>query len=287
MRGALVFLVALLVAGCGARPEAYVFMLDPSFQPELVGTQADGFTAPDGLIWHDGALIMADEGGSAIRVWRPGEGVRTLAGRGAGLRSPEDLVRDASGNLYFSDDDAGGVRRIDPDGRISLLAGAAQGLASTEAIAITPEGTVLAGDQSGHRVLAISSDGRVATALRGIEKPESFAFDNAGTLWIADNEEDVLYRVRRGGQLERVVAGRRGFSPESLFFAGGALWISDSRNHILHRYREGEGLQAVAAFAGELENVQGLTVDPAGNVYLSVQTDLRAGRSFILRLRRR
>ena len=48
---------------------------------------------------------VADEGGSAIRAWRPGTRPAILADARAGLASPEDLVRDAAGNIYFTDDD--------------------------------------------------------------------------------------------------------------------------------------------------------------------------------------
>ena len=280
-------LLGLLLAGCGSDREALVTLLDPDYRVELVGTEADGFTAPDGLLWHDGALIMADEGGSAVRVWVPGGRVRTLADARAGLESPEDLVRDGAGNLYVSDDDAGGIVRIDPQGRTTRLS---SGIGSTEGIALAPSGSLLVGDQNGHRVLALAPDGRVSVlvgARAGIAKPESFAFDGAGNLYIADNRDDILYRLGRDGRLRRAIAGRDGFSPESLLFAGGALYITDSDHGALFRYAPEQRLETIALFAGNLANVQGIAADPAGNLYLSIQADLGAGRSYVLRLSRR
>lgn len=280
-------LVALLLAGCGGGREAMVTVLDESYRAELVGSEADGFTAPDGLLWRDGALIMADEGGSAVRVLRPGQQVRTLAGASAGFASPEDLVRDSAGNLYVSDDDAGGVVRIDRQGRPTRLAGT---IASTEGIALAPSGLLLVGDQNGRRILTVAPDGRVAVLVgrdAGIAKPESLAFDDDGNLYIADNRDDRLYLLTRDGRLHRPIGGRDGFSPESILFAGGTLYITDSKHGAVWRYTPEDGLAAIAVFSGDFANVQGIAADPSGNLYVSVQADLDGGRSYVLRLARR
>ncbi|MDQ4088085.1 MAG: hypothetical protein M3177_08795, partial [Pseudomonadota bacterium] len=101
MKRLLAAAATLALLGCaGKEQEGYTFLVDPGYRAELIGGSDGGFTAPDGLLWHDGGLLLADEGGSAIRYWRPGEAVRTLAGPGEGLASPEDLIRDAGGNVY-------------------------------------------------------------------------------------------------------------------------------------------------------------------------------------------
>ena len=285
-----ILLVAGLLAACGPSPEAHIFVLDDNYRAELLGGSDAGFTSPDGLLWHDGGLLIADEGGSAIRYWRPGIGIRTLAGPDDGLVSPEDIVRDGDGNVYFTDDDAGGVRRIDTRGRLSWVVRPDQGLPSTEALALAPSGMLLVGGQLRHRVVAVSPDGGVSTLLpaqAGVGKPESMAFDDHGNLYIADNDADILYLLARDGELHRPIAGREGFSPESLFFAAGSLFITDSRNGTLYRYSPADGLAPIAYFAGELANIQGITADPAGNLYVSVEADLEAGRGYVLRLARR
>jgi sugar lactone lactonase YvrE len=291
VKARLLLLASLLAGGCGQPdPEAYLFMLDPHYRAEIAAGNDSGITSPDGLLWHDGGLIIADEGGSAVRYWRPGERVRTLATRQLGLRSPEDIVRDAAGYLYFTDDDAGGVRRIDPQGRTSWLAAPDQGLPSTEGLTLAPSGVTLAGDQRGHRIMAIAPDGTVRVWLgpeAGIEKPESMAFDDSGNLYVADNKADVLYLITRDGRVRRPISRREGFSPESLCYAGGTLYITDSHHGTLFRYSPETGLVAIAAFSGDLANIQGITADPEGNLYLSVQTDLHGGRGYILRLARR
>ena len=84
----------------------------------------------------------------------------------------------------------------------------------------------------------------------------------------------------------RPIAHREGFSPETLHFVRGSLFITDSANGKLHRYAPGDGLTTLAVFGGELGNVQGITSDESGNLYVSVQSDLKRRRGYILRLNR-
>ena len=272
---------ALLLAGCdGLDREGMLLPVDPAYTPELLLSEKDGIASPDGLLWENGRLYIADEGGSALRLWEPGKPVATLAGAEQGLKSPEDLVRGADGALWFTDDDAGGVWRYAPDGALTHELG---DIKSSEALAAVPGGGLLVGDGEKGRLVRT---GAPAQPLR-IAKPEGLAWDDAGNLYIADNKEDVLYRLARDGRLHRAIAGREGFSPESLHFAEGALLITDSHNGKLYRYTPEEGLKVLALFAGELENLQGVTTDAEGNIYVSVQSDLENRRGYVFRLVRR
>lgn len=283
-------MLALALAGCGGDDTASrVVLLDRSWRVELAGTMAAGFTAPDGLLFHDGALLMADEAGVAVRRWQPGAAAQTLATEAQGLSSPEDLVRDAAGNIYFTDDNLGGVRRLGPDGRVSVVAAAAQGLPSTEGIALAPDGTLLVGDGEAHRIAAIRPDGSVAEVLgpeAGIGKPESMAFDDDGNLYIADNAAAVLYMRARDGRLTVPIRDREGFSPESIVWVRGALFITDSAHGIVYRYMPETGLQPIAAFVGDLRNVQGITGDGANGLYVSVRGGPDERRGYVLHLSR-
>ena len=278
-------LAALLLGACGQLDrEGVVLMVDEGYRAEIVLASGDGITAPDGLLWANGRLYIADEGGSALRVWAPGQAVRTLADSRDGLSSPEDLARAADGTIYVSDDDTGGVWRLGTDGRTAHFA---QSLGSTEGLTLAPDGTILAGDQRGHGLFAMVPDGRTARLRGGIRKPESLAYDARGNLYIADNADNVLYLLTRQGQLHRPIRDQRRFSPESLHFAGGALFITDSANGKLHRYTPEDGPSVVAVFGGSLANVQGIASDERGNLYVSVQTDLESGRGYVIRLARR
>jgi len=100
-------------------------------------------------------------------------------------------------------------------------------------------------------------------------------FDDRGNLYIADNEDDVLYLLDGEKKLHRVVDRKDSFSPETIFYSKGSLYITDSHNNKLYVYTPNEELKTIAAFGGQLKNVQGVTLDDEGNIYLSVQTDLK------------
>ena len=284
----LLALAALLLAGCGGE-EGRVVMLDPAWRVELAADQSVGIVAVDGLLWHEGELFMADEAGVAVRRWRPGQRAETLADAQDGLSSPEDIVRDSAGNLYVTDDNIGGVRRIGPDGSVAVVAGPQRGLPSTEGLAITPAGVLIVGDGETHRVAAIAPDGRMAELVgpdAGIGKPESLALDDRGNLYIADNEAATLYLRTTDGRLTAPISRREGFSPESIAWIDGALFITDSDHGVVYRYTPEAGLAPIAAFVGELANVQGITSDGAGGLYVSVRADEDERRGYIVRLAR-
>lgn len=291
MRGFLPLLLAIAAAACGPLDqEAMVLTVEPGWTAELVASEEDGFGSPDGLLWAEGTLYVADEGGSAVRAWSPGAPPATLADAKAGLASPEDLVRDAAGNIYFTDDSRGGLWRTDRLGRTTALVEPRRGLPSTEGLGLSPAGDLLVGDAPGHRVLQVAPDGRVSVLIgpeAGIAKPESFAFDDRGNLYIADNRDKILYLRTTDGRVHRVIANRSGFSPESLLFAAGALFITDSDDGKLLRYTPDDGLSVIALFGGSFANVQGIAADDGGNLYLSVQSDLKGRKGYILKLYRK
>ena len=253
-------------------------MTDHSYKATLLATNKAGFGSPDGLLWHKGKLYLADEGGVALESWNRNEGLKKLVDAGFGFQSPEDLVIDSQDNIFFTDDDAGGLWELAADGSPRLIAGKDTGLISTEGIALAPDGSLLVGDGEQHKVFRVTRDGKVSDFLGreyGITKPESMVFDDRGNLYIADNEDNVLYLLDANRKLHRIIDRSESFSPETIYFARGSLYITDSHNGKLSIYTPGEELKTIAAFGGQLKNVQGVTVDDQGNIFLSVQSDLK------------
>jgi sugar lactone lactonase YvrE len=266
------------LTACGVKKEGLVVMTDHSYKAEMFATNKIGIGSPDGLVWHKGKLYFADEGGLALESWNRNEGLKRLVDAGFGCESPEDLVIDSQDNIFFTDDDAGGLWEYAADGKPRLVAGRDKGLISTEGIALSPDGSLLVGDGEQHKVFRVTRDGNVSEFLGGefgITKPESMVFDDRGNLYIADNEDNVLYLLDQDHKLHRIIDRSDSFSPETIYFAKGSLYITDSRNHKLYVYTPGEELKTIAAFGGTLQNVQGVTVDDVGNIFLTVQSDLK------------
>jgi sugar lactone lactonase YvrE len=230
---------------------------------------------------------LADEGAGALQVLEPSGTTQSLLDSKFGAKSPEDLVIDADGNVFFSDDDAGGVWELDSHGQPRALAGKDKGLTSTEGIALAPDGTILVGDVDQHEIFRVSRAGDVSVFLGrefGITKPESMTFDDKGDLYIADNVDNVLYLLDANHKLHRVIDRKDDFSPETIFFAKGSLYITDSRSGKLYIYTPNEELKTIAAFAGRLENIQGVTVDEQGDIFVSIQSDLKNNVGYIVKI---
>ena len=278
------FGLAIIVCGfvfltsCKLQKEGLVIMTDHSFKATVFATNKAGFGSPDGLLWHKGKLYLADEGGVALEQWDKTDGLKKLMDAGFGCQSPEDLVIDSQDNIFFTDDDAGGLWEFTADGKPRLIAGKDKGLISTEGIALAPDGSLLVGDGEQHKVFRVTRDGNVTEFLGkeyGITKPESMVFDDKGNLYIADNEDNVLYLLDKTRTLHRIVDRQDAFSPETIFFSRGELYITDSQHGKLYVYSPSDELKTIAAFTGQLRNVQGVTVDEQGNIFLSVQSDLK------------
>jgi sugar lactone lactonase YvrE len=275
------------LAGCGLDQQGMVLLTDRSYRATVIGTSRDGFALPDGILWRQGRLLMADEGGHAVRLWGGARDNTTLCDRSLGIREPEDLVMDDAGNVFFTDDNAGGVWEIPVSGRVFQLAPKSEDLVSTEGIALTPSGDLLVGDGRSHNVYKVDRAGHVSVFLgprRGITKPESMVYDEKGNLYIADNEDQVLYLLTPKKDLLRVIDHRDGFSPETIWYADHVLYITDSKNGKLSRYTPENGLHNIAVFGGKLKRVCGITTDDHGNIFLSIQSDYADKRGYIIKL---
>lgn len=285
---AIVLGAIFLLTSCKAMgKEGLVLMTDQSYKATIFATNKIGIGSPDGILWNQGKLYLADEGGVALEVWNQNDGLKKLMDGQFGTKSPEDLVMDAQGNIFFSDDDAGGVWEVDATGKQRLLAGKDKGLFSTEGIALAPDGSILVGDADAHEVFKVTKDGVVSVFLGRefeIDKPESMAFDDKGNLYIADNEKNVLYLLDTNHRLHVVIDRKDQFSPETIFYSKGSLYITDSHASKLYMYTPNEELKTIAAFGGQLKNVQGVTVDERGDIYVSVQSDLKHNVGFIIKI---
>ena len=275
---AIIVLGLVFLTSCKLQKEGLVIMTDASYKASIFATSKAGFGAPDGLLWRNGKLYLANEGSDALEVWSKADGLKRLADAKLGFLSPEDLVMDKEGNIFFTDDDAGGLWEVDTQGATRLIAGKDKGLISTEGIALAADGSLLVGDGEQHKVFRVTRDGRVAEFLGkeyGITKPESMVFDDKGNLYIADNEDNVLYLLDVTHQLHRIIDRKDSFSPETIYYFKGSLYITDSHNSKLYVYAPNEEVRTIAAFGGQLKNVQGITLDDQGNIFVSVQSDLK------------
>lgn len=256
-----------------------VIPTNPRDQVEIVAR--NGYDCPDGLLWRPDGLYLSDEGGGRLRKWTPA-GTVDLHPASATIQSPEDLVMDEAGNTYFTDDTTGSVWKRAASGELIELAGTRQGLRSTEGIALMPNGNLAVGDGELHTIFEITPAGKVTAFAKEIRKPESLTYDDAGGLYVADNEDNVIYYLHEGRRT--VVLADSKISPETILWTPSGLLITDSREGRLYRWHRGEPLQVLASFGGTLRKVHGVTIDPEGVIYVSLQSDLPHRKGYIVRL---
>jgi sugar lactone lactonase YvrE len=277
-------LAAAILAGCSPSTEdGAVLLYDQGYAISIVLDNEDGITSPDGLWWDNGALYIADEGGSAVRRW-DGHALETLADASSGIASPEDLLVDSDGQVWFTDDTAGGLWRVTPGGAERVAD--SQGIAESEGIALRGDGTLWVGDGRTGRIHAFGPDGSAAQAFISgwqVAKPESMALSLDGALWLADNREDRLLRIDADGSV-REWRLPDDLSPESIAIDGETLWITDSHNGRLYRLRKDREPEIVALFLADFANINGVAADNAGTIYVSIQSDLAAGKGYVVRM---
>ncbi len=237
----------------------------------------------------DGAsnVYVADSQNDVIRKVDASTGIiTTMAGNGragysgdggaatnAELNAPQGVGVDSAGNLYIGDSSNNVIRKVD---------------ASTGIIT-----TVAGNGKAGY-----SGDGGSAISAQ-LKTPHGVAVDIAGNLYIADVENYLIRKVTVSTGIITTVAGngRAGYSgdggaatnaelnaPEGVGVdIAGNLYIGDSSNNVIRKVAASTGIitsvagngkagysgDGGAAISAEMWDPRGLTVDPAGNLYIT------------------
>ncbi len=195
-----------------------------------------GSSLPGIAVDASGNIYIGDYGNDRVRkINATTHIITTIAGTGvdgytgdggaavaASLSGPAGIALDAAGNVYFADNNNSVIRKITvATGKISTVAG----------------NYTNGGGYSG--------DGGAATDA-GLSYPERIAFDAAGNLYIADEQNYVVRKVDASTQIITTVAGTGTKKGQS-----------------------GDGGPATSATLGL---IVGITVDASGNIYVADPT---------------
>lgn len=146
-----------------------------------------------------GSLYIADLNNHRVRKVAPSGTITTVAGNGtagssgdggpatsAQLDLPTGVAVDAEGNVYIADIGGNRVRKVDQSGTITTVAGNGTG--------------------------GYAGDGGVATSAK-LYSPYGVAVDGAGSLYIADTNNDRVRKMDQSGIINTVAGnGTNGFS---------------------------------------------------------------------------
>src|SRR6185437_7428581 len=184
---------------------------------------------------------------------------------------PYRVCFDAAGNFYIADQNNNRIRKVTTAGIITTFAG---------------NGTQ-----------GFSGDGGQATSA-GLYSPLGMTFDGAGNMFITDEDNFRIRKVKTTGVVTTVAGnGTGGFTGdggsataaeilrpnESIVDAAGNLYILDSQNNRIRKVNTAGaistivGSSTIAGYGGdngqatvaELNLPSGLTSDPSGNIYIA------------------
>lgn len=275
---------------------------DGSVCSEAIAPCGDGGSATSAQLWgavgvavdSTGNLFIADWYENRIRKVDPSGIITTVAGSGpmagsagtgfsgdggpataAQLSYPSNVAVDSAGNLYIADQYNHRIRKVDTNGIISTVAG------------------------NGSR--GYSGDNGLATGA-GLYYPTAVAIDTAGNLYIGDRSNRIR-KVDMSGFITTIVGnGTAGYSgdngpaisaklndPDALAVDGaGNLYIGDRGNFRVRKVDVSGVITTIAgdgtygyggdggpAISAQLDDLMGVAVDTAGNVYISGYSDVR------------
>ena len=205
---------------------------------------------------------------------------------------PEGIVFDRKGSLYVALAPLGEIRRRSVDGTWSKFASIGPDPAGGLAIlglAADARGTIYAAaptsDQRWHGVVAISKTGDVGRipGSEAMQFPNAIAVAPGGDLYVTDSIGGSIWRIPRGGEAELwlqhdLLEGTAVVNPfplgaNGIAYRRGRLYVANTEKmHVVeiplgpHRT---PGLPTILhAFTGPTDFLDGITVDPAGNLYV-------------------
>jgi sugar lactone lactonase YvrE len=285
--GARLCLAFALAMGCSAHAQTPATAL-PLLLPSAIAFDAQGnlYFAETGN-HRVGRLsvagVIAIIAGSGTQGFSGDNGLATAAE----LDSPAGLALDAVGNLYIADSHNHRIRQVSAaTATITTIAGTGvsgfsgdSGLASAAqldlptALALDSAGNLYVADTDNHRVRRIAAATGIIATVAGngvetfagdtglataasIDSPNGLALDSAGNLYIADTHNGRVRKVSAATGVISTVAGS-GFAFGNVQTFGG------------------DGSDATAA---GLALPRGLTMDVAGNLYVSDSANHRIRR---------
>ena len=274
----------------------------------------------DRVLKLDASLMLTPLAGTG-QTGEAGDGGPALQ---AALNGPSGLTVDASGTVYVVDQDGGRVRRI-ANGIITAVAGLGKfgfsgdggaplgaQFAAPYGVALDPAGRLLVADVQNQRIRRIDIPNSIITTISGgsnsvgdggpalnalLFSPAAVAFDSAGNLFVADDENHRVRKISPAGVITTVAGnGTGGFSgdggdarsaqlrnPQGVAVdAAGNLLISDTGNRRIRRVNGSGTIQTVAGngsrgFSGDgnaatlatLNEPLSLAFDALGNFYFA------------------
>jgi len=313
---------------------------DGSGSVDGTGAAARFSSASSVAIDGAGTVYVADRDNHTIRRITAAGVVTTLAGTprvfgsadgtgaAARFRIPTGVAVDGAGNVYVTDTGNHTLRKVTTAGVVTTLAGtagmagsadgtgAAARFSSPQSVAVDSAGIVYVADTGNHTLRKVTAAGVVTTlagtpgmpgsadgtgAAARFSSPQGVAVDGAGTVYVADTNNDTLRKVTAAGAVT-TLAGAPGM-PGSIDGTGtgaqfqfpkgaavdgaGNAYVADTGNNTLRKVTAAGVVTTLAGAvrvsgsadgtrgSARFDILQGLAVDGAGTVYAADHDTIR------------
>ncbi len=186
-----------------------------------------------------------------------------------GLRGPENVAVDRSGNIFVTDHFNSRVLEL-PAGSRTQMELPFTGLRGPAGVAVDAAGTIFVTDYLNNRVLELPAGSHTQAELpfTGLHEPRDVAVDALGNVYVTDNFSRVLkLSVASQTQTEMPFTGL--VMPDDLAVdAAGSVYVADYGNNRVLKLPAGSHTQAELPYKG-LNEPAGIAVDSAGNAYVT------------------
>jgi DNA-binding beta-propeller fold protein YncE len=242
---------------------ASVFAADPGDNSVLNG--------PTGLVFdRDGNLYTANYFGNSIETFSTNGTPSTFAtddGSYSVVISPEGLAFDQAGNLYVANSGGNFISKFAADGTFLGDFGDSDYLDEPHGLAFDTDGNLYVANDvpaswSPSIVKFDASGNGSVFATDMLDSPQFLAFDQAGNLYVSNYGQNDVVKFTPAG-VGSVFAGIS--FPDGMTFDGSGHLLIGSDMGYLEKFDTNGVL--VSTLYSTVQNVNGLAVDSAGNVY--------------------
>ncbi len=187
---------------------ANILLFDMNGSGRVLAGYADGVRSPEGLAVFDSKLFVADDAKGL--VWEvDGRGVPNVY-LNKGLKSPEGLAFDKSGNLYVADETLSAVIKYS-NGHPEILASSFDGMMTPEDMTFDDKGNLYVTDEGAKAVFKIDRSKEMEIFLDrsdGLNSPEAITFYE-GNLYVTDSLNGCIYRYDLNGNGGKIITFSR------------------------------------------------------------------------------
>ncbi len=249
-----------------------------TFVPQQNITEiATGLSSPDDLaLLPDGSILFSDESHGTVDRISPAGQVTTLV---RGLESPEGIVALPDGSLLIAEQGRNRIVRFQAGHPLTtwLALPNRRGGLGVDGIARDPKtGEIIIPDSPNGRVLRVDANGKNERVLAsGFARPTGADVAPDGTVLVADETGDQVYRVQSDGQKESL--GHFAMPDDVVADADGTIFVASLADNSI---RALDARTHATRLIATVQGPQGIVVAPDGRLIVS-----EPARHRLLRLR--